>query len=494
MSKRTIFLWLPFFISFIAIILTANFAASELSFFDQKKVVQSVVLLISSVFFSVFFLRHKITGFNNAILSSFGIFLVLLIISSILAPLSGWAFLQVGWYILVLQLLVYNSYLYQQKPGFYIKATLIGVIVLCCLYISRVFADYLTGMLADNWTTWPQQRSIQYYYKGKLLNPNGFLNFIHVRFFNHIQTWTLPILVLGYLYFKKSLIPGLQYLLLFFVSSWWMLVFASGARGTMVASLASMFLVGLFYRKKAFNFVKVYGFTTLSGLVLYWLLFFTPKPEAREVMTRFTSTGRIDVWKFSIEKIIENPFWGLGPMHFSYMGIDPIWSTPHNLILQSAGEWGIPAVLTAISLSLLGLYKFFVQSLKIKEKVNESQQYIRISLLTAIVSALIHSMVSGVFNSQLSQLLFTILGGWMLGAYFMQDQKSFFLKRAKNTFVVYLVLLLISANTIFIGYHAFTAIPELNQRKKEFLVKYKIYTYYPRFWNQGMIYESIGKD
>ncbi|WP_395261857.1 O-antigen ligase family protein [Halalkalibaculum sp. DA3122] len=473
-------------------VLVTSFSITNVSYFNQKKIAQSVILCFSSILFVYFLYKTKLVGLNSRVWVGLTIILVFGTVSSTLAPLPQWAFLQVGWYLLIGQLLFLCSYLYQEDKEHYIRVVLIGLIALCVLYLTRVYADYITGLLNDNWTTWPEQNRIELRKNGVLLNPSAYLGFNHVRFFNHIQTWTLPLLAFAYLYFKDRIIPGLQYLLLFFISSWWMLVFAADARGTMVASTLGLLTIVILFRKRCIPVAKVYLITAAAGLVLYLSLFLLPQNGGREILSRFGDSGRLDVWWFTIEQIMKHPFLGLGPMHFSYMGINPPWSTPHNFILQTAAEWGIPAVILATVLVTAGLVKFIKQSLHLSENEMDPRWLMwRIALIASITAALAHSMVSGIFNSSLSQLLFTIIGGAIIGEYFLCSNRELFRERTRISYMTIIIIGLLGINTVFVGYRVASDIPRLNERKKEFFEKFDTpFKLYPRFWHQGMIYED----
>ncbi|MFH5834245.1 O-antigen ligase family protein [Halalkalibaculum sp. DA384] len=491
LKKR--FIWFVFYICILAAVLVTSFSITSLSYFNQKKIVESAILGFSSILFLCFLYKKQIVRLRSSVWIGLTIILIIGTVSSALAPLPQWAFLQVGWYLLIGQLLFLCSYLYQEDKEHYIKVVLIGLIVLCILYLTRVYADYITGLFNDNWTTWPEQNRIELRKNGVLLNPSAYLGFNHVRFFNHIQTWTLPLLAFAYLYFKDRIIPGLQYLLLFFISSWWMLVFAADARGTMVASTLGLLSIVVLFRKRCIPFAKVYLLTAAAGLVLYLSLFLLPQNGGREILSRFGDSGRLDVWWFTIEQIMKHPFLGLGPMHFSYMGINPPWSTPHNLILQTAAEWGIPAVILATVLVTTGLVKFIKQSLHFPANEMDPRRLIwRIALIASITAALAHSMVSGIFNSSLSQLLFTIVGGAIIGEYFLCSNRKLFRARTKTSLAAVAIIGLLGINTVFVAYKVASDIPHLDERKREFFEKFDTpFKLYPRFWHQGMIYEDI---
>ncbi|MDX1637847.1 MAG: O-antigen ligase family protein [Balneolaceae bacterium] len=483
------FYWSSWFLVITILVIAPSFSITGFSYFDQKKITQFGVLFFNSVVFIYFFLKYQLVDVSEKTHLAFWGILFLLLISSLLAPLPHWALIQIGWYLLILELLILFTFLYLKNQEQFLKSFLIGILLMVVLYSIRVYADYISGLFNDNWSVWPEQHKVVYTRDGIVLNPSAHLGFNHVRFFNHMQTWTLPLLVFAYQYFREKLIPGIRYLFLGFIGTWWMLVFAADARGTMVASLISILFIGVVFREKSKKFLRIYFATTVVGLLLYYVLFYFPQSGGREILSRFGDSGRLDVWLYSIQQIFNNPMFGLGPMHFSYMGNNPPWSTPHNIILQSAAEWGIPATLLAIYLVFSGFYKFVKQSLADRIFENDSLVLLRITLVTSLLAALTHSMVSGIFNSSLSQLIMVIVVAMAIGDFYRHSDKNLFQKRKKRSAPSLLVTVMLVVNSIFVGFHVSQDIPHLDNRKREFFTRYNDYTLYPRFWHQGMIYE-----
>lgn len=447
------------------------------------------MLTAGALLFIYYYYEFKLSGFSSKINLLFGILITLWLVSCILAPLPSWAFLQIGWYLLVGQLALLFARLYQQNKTYFIKLFMIALVVTVGVYVLQVFAHTISSYLLEYHPIWPNSTGFTLALDGTRVRPGGFINFSNVRFFNHLQTWSLPLLVFGYLYFKEKLIPGFQYLLLFLISAWWMLVFASDARGTMVACFFSLLFVFLLYRKKAYQFIKTYAFTVFGGLVLYLIFFILPSsPEAEVILTRYGTSGRIEVWLFAIQQIIVHPLVGLGPMHFSYIPLGASLSTPHNLLLQSMTEWGVPAAALAAGMVLYGGYRFIRQSLNLT-KENSSPRFLnmRIALIASITAVAIHSMVSGILNTPFSQLMAVIVIGWVLGEYFSQSEKPLFVKRQKFSFRTGTIAVLLLANTVFIAVKVANDIPHLNERVAQYLKVKDSNKLYPRFWIQGKI-------
>lgn len=497
MWSKTKIPWLPLYLALMAVALTSSFAVGDYSFYDQKRIVQGLVLILSSFFFVVLIYKYEVAGFQKTVKLALALLLALFVASSLFAPVRQWALLEVGWYIFLFVMMLINARLYLNDKKHFIKGLIMGMVALCVLYSSRVYADYIVGLFLDYWTVWPNQRRFKIMYEGVNLFPSGFLGFSNYRFFNHLQTWSLPLLVFGYQYYRKDLIPGLRYLLLFFISSWWMLVFASDARGTMLASVCSLIFVGLLYKKKAYDFLKIYGATAFAGLTLYLVLFLYPASGGKEILTRFHDSGRFEVWLLALDQILQNPWLGLGPMHFNYVPNNPLLKAPHNIILQFAAEWGIPALLLFAGLSLGAFYFFVKQSLDLSTDEAKSDDInLRITFIVSLTAGLVHALFSGIYNTPLSQLLGTIIIGAIVGEYFWASGKNLFQERKERSITLYLLIAFLFINTAFVSIKAGSDIPYLQEREQMFLEKYRSQSekydrlgFYPRFWKQGLINE-----
>lgn len=490
--------WLPLYLALLAIALTSSFSVNDYSFYDQKRIAQGFVLVLSSFFFLFYIYKYEVTGFVKPVKAALALLLALLVASSLFAPIQRWAFLELGWYIFLFALMLINVHLYLYDKKHFLKVLSLGIVALCVIYSSRVYADYIIGIFLDYWTVWPNQRRFKIMYEGVNLFPSGFLGFSNYRFFNHLQTWSLPLLVFVYQYYRKTLISGLRYLLLFFISSWWMLVFASDARGTMLASVCSLIFVGLLYKKKVYEFFKIYGITALTGLALYFVLFLYPASGGKEILTRFHDSGRFEVWMLAFNRILDNPLLGLGPMHFNFVPNNPLMKAPHNIILQFAAEWGIPALFLFAGLTLGGFYFFVKQSLDLATNETKSDDInLRIALIASLTAALVHALFSGIYNTPLSQLLGTVVIGAILGEYFFASGMSLFQEREERTIALYVLITFLFINTAFISIQAGSDIPNLKEREQKYLEKFRSNPekfnrlgFYPRFWNQGLIYEG----
>src|SRR5690606_22204628 len=68
-------------------------------------------------------------------------------------------------------------------------------------------------------------------------------------------------------------------------------------------------------------------------------------------MNRYGDSGRIEVWRATIELIQARPLFGHGDGQFSLMvGERLLIAQPHNIILQLLHAWGILGVLACLAL------------------------------------------------------------------------------------------------------------------------------------------------
>jgi O-antigen ligase len=65
-------------------------------------------------------------------------------------------------------------------------------------------------------------------------------------------------------------------------------------------------------------------------------------------MQSFSSNGRFDIWRGTVEALSENLLFGLGPEGYIFIQPHLYGQTPHNFILQFISEWGIIAAAIAI--------------------------------------------------------------------------------------------------------------------------------------------------
>ncbi|MDZ7806937.1 MAG: O-antigen ligase family protein [Gracilimonas sp.] len=311
--------------------------------------------------------------------------------------------------------------------------------------------------------------------------PDPFMGFAHIRFLNHLHTWTIPIMIGAYLKYRGELVFGFKILLIFIISCWWSLVFASDARGTSLGLLISLFLVIILYKKNAVEYLKYFTITALIGLAVYYAGFHLfHDTGGKVILTRTGTTGRLELWAAAFEYIKQYPLSGLGPMHFSNLQNPYMISSPHNMYLLWGAEWGLPALFDLMISGAILLVKW------IKVTYNKATNF-NISLTASLLAVLVHSNFSGLFISPLSQLMGCLIIGIIIGHYYKYINKDIFLIETPSKpiqKIIGCILLVVSILTFSIFV---TQLPDLNDRREKFKEETNTARIYPRFWDQGFI-------
>lgn len=251
----------------------------------------------------------------------------------------------------------------------------------------------------------------------------GFSNF---RFFNHVQTSTLPLLVLLCCLTPPS--SRLRWLWLAVAGYWWMALFATSGRGTMlglaVAAVAAVFLL----RGAAIPYLRQALLGALAGLGAYLvLLVIVPMVLGTEGMSAFANavartasdpaSGRMRLWGRAVELIVQHPLLGVGPMHFAHYGRPVrLGAHPHDWLLQIASEWGLPALaclLFAIVAAVVALARA-ARAVRVDDRDNRA---VAAALLVGAVAILVDAAVSGVIVMPQSQLAVALYLAIALGWY-----------------------------------------------------------------------------
>jgi O-antigen ligase len=139
----------------------------------------------------------------------------------------------------------------------------------------------------------------------------------------------------------------------------WAFLFWSGGRGAfigVVAALAVMTILKLLPRPG-----RTWGLALATALVgLTISIPFTP-PHGSYGVFRLAndlvdgesvndySSGRLELWHQAAGMVARHPAFGLGPDNYAHTprGASEAFEHPHNAVLQSALEWGIPGLLFA---------------------------------------------------------------------------------------------------------------------------------------------------
>lgn len=116
-----------------------------------------------------------------------------------------------------------------------------------------------------------------------------------------------------------------------------------GARSSLLSILISLIIV-LFTHNKSRRYLYLPAMSIIFSIFFYtfnkvtMIFFYTDKSY---LLFRSSSSGRLDLWKYALEKWIENPLTGVGGGSFNYnVDVYRVMS-PHNVMIQLISEWGL---------------------------------------------------------------------------------------------------------------------------------------------------------
>jgi putative inorganic carbon (HCO3(-)) transporter len=250
-----------------------------------------------------------------------------------------------------------------------------------------------------------------------------FPGFVNLRFFNQIQTWTLPLLALPLWLTGRS--PLWRSIAFTVLALWWMLLFIAAGRGTLLAVCGGAALTFAAFQKRSLPWLKIQALAAgLASLAYFALIQFAFSSQAslgeqalpQRLVHAFEDPARLRLLHDAWNLFLKGPIVGVGPMHYAhYFGDSSLH--PHNSLLQLLSEWGLPATLLILALFLWGLSNWMKHMRNALRKREDHTTLVRVALLASIGGAALHSLVSGIIVMPLSQLLASCVIGLMLGDY-----------------------------------------------------------------------------
>ena len=374
------------------------------------------------------------------------------------------------------------------------------------------------------------------------------LDFTNPRFFGQLQSWTLPLLAFPVIYFWQRAKYLFSMLAMLVLASWYTLLIFSETAGSWLGVFGASITLLLIFRKAALSWIKVQALAMLLGIFMYWSIVNTEKSAfdidptlfwsitilSLVVLTYFASRlqnkvlwkvgketlsvlsilliavifslayisieiisdivqlvynffltdivgdGRWIMWRSSLELSFQNPWLGIGPHHFShYMKA----GHPHMSLLQLLVEYGWPFFILLVSLIIWG----FVSWCKgVLNRIDTHTKTRDIALTAALVSAFLHSLVSGIIVMPLSQFMLILVVGWVMGIHYSDSRKMLINHYPIKSILLTLGMLVVSI--IFVA----SIQPEVQLILQgpyggiiEF--KYDPTMFHPRFWHQGVL-------
>ncbi|WP_164840469.1 O-antigen ligase family protein [Collimonas arenae] len=383
--------------------------APGVGFYDNQRFFETLCTLLTAIFSCSYLFRFAsfLRLCNSNLISQILLFFLLGAVSSIFAHSPRYALFEWANFLLLLAMLYLVALELATKNTPLLNQILRLCALGCAAYILLEIIVYMALIIKG---TQPPNESFIF----------GFDNY---RFFNHVQTITLPLLAL--LICRSS--GSKQNIFAWAVTSiWWTLLFVTAGRGTFIGLLAGMFVTWFCLRKDALQWCRTMLWSALIGLGIY-ILFYVLVPLSLglqpfgflfSVVDRTMenpSSSRWALWARAWELMLAHPWLGVGPLHFAHYGRDlQLGAHPHNWILQIGCEWGIPALLCLMAAIGLGLKRLLAvrQYLDTKDVKNHTTLA---AWLTIGVAILVDGLVSGLIVMPTSQLWIALYIGCAWG-------------------------------------------------------------------------------
>lgn len=229
------------------------------------------------------------------------------------------------------------------------------------------------------------------------------------RFFNHVQTVTIPLLlaaaIVGPRRYGLRRWAGAALVLEF------CLLFFTGGRATMLAlGIATAVIIAAF-RQSARAWLLRLGMAAVAGGGLY-LILFNAVPIAMGLPRDFFATDVIArseagvggpreyLWRLAWQYVRESPWLGIGPMHYAHR-VNLEAAHPHNVYLQLAAEWGVPFAALVVAIAAMAWFRLLR---KATATATNEERALGISLVAAAAAIAVDGMFSGNFVMPISQL------------------------------------------------------------------------------------------
>jgi putative inorganic carbon (HCO3(-)) transporter len=487
-----------FFVSLLCIFLltTLNYSVARIllpSFnsFDIQRICELAILLLTTILLLINiektspFITNVTSRLSFLIKFSLSIILVLGITSSLIAPLPSMALLEVALDSLLFYfaLFVASQSIEWREIG---DKVLIGIIYFAVVtYLGYFFYFFIKLQLHQ-----PGTRLAQ------------FPSFMNPRVFAEFQLWTLAFLSLGWQQgrWKKPL----AFLSFIVLALWWSLAIFNGSKALWLAVGFAGLAVAFIFKKASIRFLATHLFAVASLVVLAiltagaYIVLHHKNIDLNHFFLALYSIagsfdGRTSLWIQALALIKAHPLLGIGPMHFAYYNINGEAAHPHNAILLTACEWGIPALLIVIWLVFHAVRQWLAfcrRQLANTTLEKPSQLNLPIAFTFTLIAGLVNMQLDSALLTPLSQIMMALTLGWMLGYYLRNTKEN--LLTTKSTLLSRLITTGVTIASCIVIVLVVT--PQLSTLSEKEINWYMArqpdqnYVYFsPRFWLQGWL-------
>lgn len=277
--------------------------------------------------------------------------------------------------------------------------------------------------------------------------------FEHPRQFNHVQVLLMPLLVAASVSDRWSV--GQRGVLWLALTGWWHLLFVSGGRAALLATVIGIGVGAALVRRHALRWGVTYVITGIAGAAVYGAtLLRAETPTAaygisNAVERGATATGRGHLWDLAVEYARANPILGIGPGHYAHEEyVAEYAASPHNLLLQFAAEWGLVVTAVLLLLAAWGAIAW------LRNAHRRAGSPMTAALTAALVGVSIDGMFGGSINDPTAGVLAALVVGLALGRSRAADRTEDETGAAVGLLVVVAAAVLTLAATTAITYRS----------------------------------------
>ncbi|MBO2601933.1 O-antigen ligase family protein [Shewanella algae] len=233
--------------------------------------------------------------------------------------------------------------------------------------------------------------------------------YVNVRFFNQLQVFFVPVLFIPFFDLKYNYLKKIS---IFLISFHWVVILQTEARGAGLGIVVSAAFISLVIdRSFRNNFLLVMVKTMLLGFIFWFLFIYLISYfifDDSNFHLRVNSSGRLDLWYYSFQRILDSFWLGYGPMSFAWGEERPLPNShPHNSLIMLMYEYGV-VVFVVMAFWLFRLLLAFIRLLENKDLISN------MPIIFSLLSGVIYSFVSGVVVMPFSQAMLVL----MMAVYF----------------------------------------------------------------------------
>jgi O-antigen ligase len=456
---------------------------SRLEWHDSQRILQILIITLSTAGMSI--ISKRLSPNNYFHLAIYAILLIG-ITSSICSDLPHWGLVEISLFAGTLAIAISFSKL-PKHIIINFEPLLYAALLSCAVVIIRFLTFYSSALTQQELDFLPHEMI------------DGFSN---RRFFGQVATLLIPVLLSVHFFGSGSAPKRFEPVIWILVCLVWLAVIATGTRGTWLAlGVSGVLIFWVGGKVGRFLALSLLG-TAAVGVALTYVMFTViPSHSGAEVIghpvERLTTSlsGREILWEMSWEMIRENPWLGVGPMHFA-AAHNPVAAHPHNALLQLAAEWGIPATTL---ISLIVVYGFWRLFRTIRAHAHEINQVnsLRIAIFAALTGAAVQSMVDGVIVMPTTMVWAAILIGWVWGLEPSTDNNDYGIGNSSphvhisppyNLTSRFILILPFAAASCILLYTAVRDVPKIIEIETSGVVNGAMAEpLLPRFWIRGFI-------